>query len=185
VVEGSAEGRGVAGTTMRIARVLTVVVVLISASLAHESWVIRPDGVGPAKVGMSLPELNSALQEKFSVSVDGDQSCFYVNPKNHPQIAFMIAAGKFVRVDVNERGISTMEGVQVGDTQARAQQVYGVRLKVEPSRYTGNKGGRYLTERSPNGGYGIRFETEKGKITTFYAGTYAAIQYVEGCDWTE
>jgi hypothetical protein len=28
---------------------------------------------------------------------------------------------------------------------------------------------------------GIRFETEKGKITLFYAGTKTAIQYVEGC----
>ncbi len=134
---------------------------------------------------MSLGELNAALQEKFSLPVNGDQSCFYVSPKNYPQIAFMIADGKMVRVDVSKRGLPTAEGVQVGDTQARAQQVYGAKLKVEPSRYTGNKGGRYLTLRSPNGGYGIRFETEKGKITTFYAGTYAAIQYVEGCEWSE
>jgi hypothetical protein len=31
-------------------------------------------------------------------------------------------------------------------------------------------------------GTGVRFETDKGKITTYYAGKYDAIQYVEGCE---
>jgi len=30
--------------------------------------------------------------------------------------------------------------------------------------------------------YGIRFETDTGKILMFYVGTYEAIQYVEGCE---
>jgi len=36
--------------------------------------------------------------------------------------------------------------------------------------------------RSSTGTYGIRFETDAGKITTFYAGSYEAIRYVEGCE---
>jgi len=27
----------------------------------------------------------------------------------------------------------------------------------------------------------MRFEIEKGEVTTFYAGKYEAVQYVEGC----
>jgi hypothetical protein len=38
----------------------------------------------------------------------------------------------------------------------------------------------YLTIRSDDRHYGVRFETDQGKITMFYAGTYEAIQYVEG-----
>jgi len=38
-----------------------------------------------------------------------------------------------------------------------------------------------LTLRSADQRYGMRFETEAGKVTTFYAGKYEAEQYVEGC----
>jgi hypothetical protein len=168
---------------MRISRTLAVVFLVIAVSWAADDWVVRPDGVGPVKVGMSLAQLNAASHERFAMPAEkGDQGCFYVHPKSHPQVAFMIEDGKLVRVDVDKRGISTIEGIQVGDTQARTQQVYGAKAKVEPSQYTGEEGGRYLTVRSPDGHSGIRFETEKGKITTFYAGTYTAIQYIEGCE---
>jgi len=87
-----------------------------------------------------------------------------------------------VRVDVDQAGILTAEGVQVGDTEEHAKKVYGPRLKIEPSQNAGGEGGHYLTVLSSDRRYGIRFETEQGKITTFYAGTYEAIQYVEGCE---
>ena len=53
-------------------------------------------------------------------------------------------------------------------------------MEVEPSKYTGDEGGHYLTIRSPDQRYGIRFETEQGKVTNFYGGKYEAVQYVEG-----
>ena len=168
---------------MRIPRMFLVLVVLTTASQGADSWVVQLDGVGPVRIGMSLAQLNAALHERFRLPTDKtEQGCFYVKPKSHPQLAFMIEDGKLVRVDVDKPGISTEEGVHVGDSQAHAQQVYGAKAKVEPSQYTGEEGGRYLTVRSPDGHSGIRFETEKGKITTFYAGTYTAIQYVEGCE---
>jgi len=168
---------------MRVPRILAVVVVLISASQAVDTWLVRPDGVGPVKVGMSLTQLNTAFHERFLMPKNkDDQGCFYVNPMTYPQIAFMIEDGHLVRVDVNKRGVSTAEGIQAGDAEARAKKVYGPKLKVEPSKYSGDEGGHYLTVRSGDGRYGVRFETEKGKITEFYAGTYTAIQYVEGCE---
>jgi len=53
-------------------------------------------------------------------------------------------------------------------------------MKVTPHQYLDT--GHYLTVRSAHSRYGVRFETDKGKITEFYAGTYEAIQYVEGCE---
>jgi hypothetical protein len=76
-------------------------------------------------------------------------------------------------------GISTTEGIQVGDSEKHAGRVYGTRLKVEPQQYIDD--GHYLTARSRDGRYGIRFETEKAKIQRFYAGRFKAVQYVEGC----
>ena len=41
--------------------------------------------------------------------------------------------------------------------------------------------GHYLTAKSSDGKYGIRFETEDGKITMYCAGRFDAIQLVERC----
>jgi hypothetical protein len=162
--------------------IFLVVVALLSMSMvqADEDWVIREDGVGPVKIGMTLPELNTVLHQRFSMPKDKDeQACFYVKPTKHPHIAFMIEDGRLSRADVDGPGISTTEGIQVGDSEEHARRVYGPRLKVEPHKYF--EDGHYLTVRSTDGRYGIRFETEKGKIQRFYAGRFKAVQYVEGC----
>jgi hypothetical protein len=154
-----------------------VMMILIAPCFAAEAWVVRQDGVGPVRVGMRLSQLNVALHEKFVMPESNeDQGCFYVTPAKHPQVSFMIEKRRLVRIDVDKSGVATTECVQVGDSEEHVKKVYGSRLKVEPHHYTE---GHYLTLR--NGNYGIRFETDKGKVSTFYAGTFDAIQYIEGC----
>lgn len=153
------------------------VMVLIAICSAADGWVIRQIGIGPVKVGMSLSQLNTALHERFAMPKSKeDQGCFYVTATKHPQVSFMIEDRRLVRIDVDKAGVPTTEGVQVGDSEEHVKQVYGSRLKVEPQHYTD---GHYLTLR--NGNHGIRFETDEGKVSTFYAGAFEAIQYVEGC----
>jgi len=153
------------------------VMILVGACLAADAWVARQDGIGPVKIGMTIPQLNMALHEKFAMpEAKEDQGCFYVTASKHPQVSFMIENGRLVRLDVDKSGVATTEGVQVGESEEHVKQVYGLRLKVEPHHYTE---GHYLTLR--NGNYGIRFETDEGKVSTFYAGTFEAIQYIEGC----
>lgn len=137
------------------------------------------NGVGPVKIGMSLSDLNTALRERFYARRKGDQDCFYVNPLKHHHISFMIEDGRVVRVDVDAAGIPTTKGVQVGDSEEHALQVYGPTLKVSENQY--DPEGHYLTIQSKDGRNGIRFETERGKIQNYYAGRFEAIQYVEGC----
>ncbi len=166
----------------RLGLLAVLVVLSISTSLASNTWVVREDGIGPVKIGMRLSQLNTVLDETFSKpDGDDDQGCFYVNPTKHTNVAFMIENGRLARIEVNAKGVSTAEGIQVGDSEVHALQVYGPRLKVEPQAYTGPEG-HYLTVRSKDGRYGIRFETEKGKIEMFYAGSIKAIQYIEGCE---
>ena len=156
-------------------------VMIIVCCIASGVWLIREDGIGPAQIGMSLIELNTALNEKFSTPKDkDDQGCFYVQPAKHPHVSFMVEDGRLARVDVDAPGMATKEGIQVGDTEAHALKVYGAKLKIEPHHYTGPEG-HYLTVRSDSGRYGIRFETDGAKIVNFYAGSFQAIQYVEGC----
>ena len=129
---------------------------------------------------MTLPQLNSALHEKFTMPVDKEeQACFYVKPAKHPEVSLMIESRHLVRVDVDKPGIRTAEGIQVGDTESHVLQVFGPTVKVEEHKY--NPDGHYLTVRPRYGNYGIRFETNQGKVEEFYAGTFEAIQYVEGC----
>jgi len=153
----------------------------ISSSLAEEAWVIRENGAGPVKIGMSLSQLNTVLHERMPQPDEEGLGCFSVNPKRQPRIAFMILDFRLVRIDVLGTGIYTAAGVQVGDSEAHALQVYGSKLKVEPHQYMGPDG-HYLTIQSSNNRYGIRFEAVKGKITAFYAGRFDAIHFVEGCE---
>jgi hypothetical protein len=149
-----------------ISRTFTVLAALAFASIAtlqaDSAWVIREDGVGPAKVGMTLSQLNTALGERFPMPTEkDDRGCFYVHPAKHAHISFMIVDGRLSRVDVDAPGISTTEGIQIGDTEAKALRVYGPRLKVGPHQYI--EDGHYLTARSRDGRFGVRYETEKGE----------------------
>ncbi|HEX3093461.1 MAG TPA: hypothetical protein VHW72_12600 [Candidatus Angelobacter sp.] len=153
----------------------------VAVSTATHKWVVRFDGTGPVKIGMSLSDLNAALHEKFSMPNDKDeQACFYVEHSKYPGVAFMIQEGFVTRVDVDRPEVSTAEGIKIGDSESRAMQVYGSKLKVELHHYTAPEG-HYLTVLSSNERYGIRFETDKGKIVRFYAGQQQAIALVEGC----
>ena len=160
--------------------VFTAIVATSGVSAGQDRWVIAFNGVGPVKIGMSLSELNTALHERFTMPTEKeDQGCFYVNSAKHPHISFMIEDGRVVRVDVESAGIPTAQGVQVGDSEEHALQVYGPKLKVSESPY--DPEGHYFTIQSEDRRNGIRFETEKGKIQTYYAGRFEAVQYVEGC----
>ena len=153
---------------------------LASCLIGTDAWIVREDGIGPVKVGMTIGQLKAALHEKLSEQESGSGNCYYVTSREHAHLAFMIIGGRVVRVDVDASGIRTSSGLQVGDSEAHARQVYGQKLKVTSHQYIDT--GRYLTVRSADGRHGIRFETDKGKITSFYVGTYESIQYVEGCE---
>src|SRR5215831_9410841 len=89
---------------------------------ASPTWVIRFDGIGPVKIGMSLSELNAALHERFSMPEDKDeQACFYVEQSKHPGVAFMIQKGHVARVDVDRPGVvATAAGIKIGDPESQA-----------------------------------------------------------------
>ena len=132
------------------------------------------------KIGMTLAELSTALHQELAADEKDEHSCFYIDAHGHDHVGFMIIDGRVVRVDVNAPGVATTTGIQVGDAEAQARRIYGVKVKVTAHTYVDN--GHYLTVRSADGRYGVRFETDGGKITGYYAGTYEAIQHVEGCE---
>ena len=161
--------------------VLLCVVVVATASAAPKPWVLHFDGAGPVKIGMTLNQLNRALNESFSMpDDDGEKACFYRESSKRPGIAFMVEEGRITRVDVTKRNISTASGIRVGDSEAQVMKAYSGKIEVEPHAYTGPEG-HYLTVYSSDGRYGLRFETDGHEITGFYAGEKHAIAYIEGC----
>lgn len=167
----------------RLTFVAVLATVAVCTTMADGSWVVREDGAGPVRIGMSLAQLNAVLHEKFTMPSDKDeQACLYESSQQQPKIGFMILAGRLARIDVSEPGVPTSMGIQVGDSETHARQIYGRRLRVEPHAYTGDEGGHYLTAKSSDGRFGIRFETHGKKITMYYAGRFDAIQYIEGCE---
>jgi len=71
---------------MRRILIGTILVIFTAAnSLAGDASVLRFDGIGPIKIGMSLAQLNLALQERFKMPpARDDQACFYVDSKKTP-----------------------------------------------------------------------------------------------------
>ncbi len=133
---------------------------------------------------MKLSELKADLHLSYSIGMAQDsdqQSCFYADLHGHSGVGLMILKGRVARVDIDNRDTQTVDGIHNGDSEAHALSVYGKKLKVTPHAYTGPEG-HYLTVRSSDGKYGIRFETDEGKIVRYYAGRVDAISYIEGCE---
>ena len=150
-----------------------------SASTADE-WHVGPRGVGPARIGMKLTQLKQALRGDVALFPDPQQDCDYMLVKSHPQLQLMMIKRKLARVDVVDPGVSTPEGIQVGDSAARVRKIYGRRIETMEHKYIDN--GFYFTVFTKDKKYGTRFEIdENGKVGMFYAGDAQAIQYIEGC----
>ena len=135
---------------------------------------------------MTLAEVRVALSdsrahlESTSLYLN---DCAYLSSTAVPkQLGVMFAEGRVVRIDVFYSEIRTASGAGVGDSEEKIKRLYPGRISVEPHFYV--PGGHYLTYHPANPaekGYGLRFETEDGTVTSFRAGTIAAISLVEGC----
>ncbi len=109
--------------------------------------------------------------------------CAYLVSERVPEgLGFMFAKGRVVRIDVFSGGIRTAAGAGIGDSEDRIKQLYPGRITVEPHHYVPE--GHYLKyvpADEAERGYGMVFETDGRKVTSFRTGTLAAITLVEGC----
>jgi len=168
---------------MRHASLLFFACIFAAAECTAQSGslIVRLHGIGPVRIGMSLSDLNRVLHTHYTKPTDPDeQACSYVEVPHHSGIELMILDGRVARVDVDNASTRTAKGIHNGDSESHALQAYGKRLEVEPHEYYPETG-HYLTLYSKDEKLGIRFETDDGKITRYYAGTTRAIALVEGC----
>ena len=154
-----------------------------SASPSHFPPRVSFTSFDKARIGMGESALATALGAPLihADPVAEEEGCYYAEGRGLPAgVGLMMLDGRLARIDVTERGVSTISGVGVGTLEADVKRIYGAKLVQETHAYTGPEG-HYLTLLSPDRTAGIRFETDGNVVTGFYAGTAKAIRYIEGC----
>jgi len=153
--------------------------------------VITPKGValtdssfGPVKIGMTLTQLASAIGP-LGDTTKLNRECDIVSAtdpyKLPPGISITAVNGRVARIDVENDSVATDKGVRVGDTEEKVKKLYGSGVVVEPHKYID---GHYLEVRSGSDSAtakGLVFETDGKKVTTFRAGYWEPVRWVEGC----
>ncbi len=158
------------------------------AASADTAWVMRHDGMGPLRVGMTLDEARTALGGDLAMNADnpdhpeGADRCDYPRSARLPAgVQVMVVGQRVARVEVDSGTLATAEGARIGDAEARIQQLYAGRVAVEPHKYTN---GHYLVVRSAAAGDTTNllvFETDGRVVERFRAGQKPQVQWVEGC----
>ena len=71
-------------------------------------------------------------------------------------------------------------GIRIGDPEAATLRKLPHGTTVEQHFY-GDQDDHYLTWKQPDGDAVLRVETMEGEVTGMYWGSWASVQYVEGC----
>jgi hypothetical protein len=168
---------------MKPALLFAAFTILVTPAFADNSATVRFEGFGPVNVGMSQSATAAALGvELVRTDVAGDIECEYLHAKNGWKgVEFMFSQGAVVRIDVMKGTTATASGIRIGDSLAKIKKAYPRRVEVTPHKYIPLPDGRYITVKAPDGKAAIRFETEKGRVTTYYAGRFPEVEYVEHC----
>lgn len=175
---------------MRMLLVSLALVSLAAPSWSAEAEILSAFGLGPVRIGMSVPEAEKALGAALEVETiqDGD-ACGYARRKDErdANIAYMVEDGRITRIDVSrprqagahQRPVVTEAGVGLQSTEEEVRKAYGPRLKAQPNKYDDRE--RDLTVDEPDRKRAIVFETLNGGIGAFRAGVYPSVGYIEGC----
>ena len=152
-----------------------------SLSALRLSW----EGLGPVRVGMSVPEASGALHTRFGDALEGgDNSCTeYGLPDAAPGggIAIMAIDGKIARVTIvsGALGVRTPEGIGIGSTEQEVRAAYPGTAD-SPAPYDEPPAHDLTFWRHPNAD-GIRFEIDAhGRVVRMHGGN-SAITAIEGC----
>lgn len=140
--------------------------------------VVRHDGFGKIKVGMTVAQASQALGAELVRGKGYEDACFYVDPKGIKGVRFMVTNGKIARIDVSSNKYATDKGARIGDTEDRIKSLYPG-IKVYPQKYDEKKHDMEIN--SGDKKYLIIFETDGKRVTGFRVGNTEEVGYVEGC----
>jgi hypothetical protein len=99
---------------------------------------VAMSGIGAIKVGMTVDEASRAANKQIVTESGGSQGCSYGKFKGgKPKgLSFMVINGNITRVDVSNRGISTIKGAKVGDSEDKVKSLYAGQITVDKHQYS-------------------------------------------------
>lgn len=157
--------------------------------------VLRAEGWGPLRIGMSLEEITDALGPDANPAAVGGpdpESCDQFRPERAPEgLLVMVESGRLTRLSVGgDASLKTDRGFGLGDPASEIKAAYGDDASVTPHKYQdapaeyitvwdgGPRGDAYVQDEDARG---IVYEIgSDGNVLAIHAGG-PSIQYVEGC----
>lgn len=122
---------------------------------------VRVDGLGPVRVGMSLPQASAAADQALR-AVEQKGCTFGVPASGSPDVRFLLQRGRIARVDVGaDSAVLTLSGVGVGADADEVRAVYGRRLVTA-------EGGLRFDPSDVR--YAVAFDTDDGEVVAVRAG---------------
>jgi hypothetical protein len=148
-----------------------------------KAWVATPFGVGPLKIGMSVPEAEAALGARLELDrdvTDDYEACTTAGVPGHTGVGLLFENLRLSRVSIgNASAIKTDRGLDNRATEADVKRAYAPLIEVtaaysEPPALD-------LTFWAIRDKAGILFQTDTLRRVVEYRVGNKAIQYIEGC----
>jgi len=162
---------------------------------AGSDRILTSTGLGPVRIGMTVPQAEKALGKKLKPldTTDGisSESCWPTSSADgiDDWLVYVIENGKIVHVEVQDArpgkiptiipSVKTEKGIGIGSSKEQIRKQYGSSLKVhDPDE---DSDGEYMMILDDDKLHGIFFEIEEDKLKGFYAATAESIMESADC----
>jgi len=147
----------------------------VTSGAQAASWEIRPDGLGPYKVGARYENLGKTFGGLDADSmISEDKSCRVARSKRYPTVEITFVRKVVARVDVSG-GYATDRRVHIGDPASKLLRVYGDAVKPHPEHAD------WLMVETGDRELAIRYMMHDDKVVAIHAGKRLQLQTLEGC----
>ncbi len=148
---------------------------MLAGSAQAASWEIKPNGLGPYKVGARYENLGNTFGGLEADSmITEDKVCRVARSKRYPNVNLTFVKKVVARVDVSG-GFGTDRGVRIGDPASKLQRVYGDAVKPHPQNAD------WLMVETGDRELAIRYVMHEGKVKAIHAGKRLQLQTEGGC----
>lgn len=147
---------------------------MLAGGAQAKSWQVRPDGLGPYKVGARYDNLGKTFGGLGPATLSADKSCRVAQSLRYPNVKVTFVHKVVARVDV-AGGYGTERGVRIGDPAAKLTRVYGDAVKPHPQHAD------WLMVETGDRELAIRYMMREGRVAAIHAGKREQLQTVDGC----
>lgn len=166
-----------------------------AAAAPQDAGRFSVNGLAPAAAGQTLAQAEAALGQPLkpeplpasraasaaaAATTPAAGRCHHRLAERQPGVRYTLAGEVITRIETRDPRYSTLSGLHVGDTVARAQQVYGRRLVATPHPYFDH--GKVLSVYAPDRRFALVMEAnDQGRIITLRGGRLPEVGWLEGC----